>query len=74
MGWWRGAPREGVEDCGAVDAAIVAAVGTAAAAVATAGTAYMCRTIEPYHMLWLVMWCMYQYQQPVKHTHDVALQ
>ena len=56
----------------AVGAAIVAAVATAAAAVATAGTAYMCRTIEPYHMLWLVMRCMHQYQHPMQHTHDVA--
>ena len=45
-------PREGVENGDAADAAVVAA---AAAATAAAGTAYMCRAIEPYQMLWLVM-------------------
>ena len=40
-------PGEGVGDCGAVDVAIGAAAATAAAAAATAGTAYMCRVIEP---------------------------
>ena len=40
-------PGEGGWDCGAVDVAIDAAAATAAAAAATAGTAYMCRVIEP---------------------------
>ena len=53
-------PGEGVENGGAADAAVVAAAVEAAAAAATAGTAYMCRAIEPYQMLWLVMRWMHQ--------------
>ena len=48
-------PGEGVEDGDAADVAVVVAAAIAAAAAATADTAYMCRAIEPYQMLWLVM-------------------
>ena len=53
MGWWWGAPREGVENGDAADVAVVAA---AAAAV----TAHMCRAIEPYQMLRLMMRRLHQ--------------
>ena len=48
-------PREGVENGDAVGVAVVAT-----AAAAAAGTAHMCRTIEPYQMLRLMMRWLHQ--------------